>query len=1222
MNRMSLRNINSWLIKCILVVVFLLIFTSAQAIADDSRPAISEVLDGVVEFYKGKTLNNWEQLVALKMAGADLSKWHIGDWDSDELSEASPATAYAARILGLLALEQDPANYKGKNLIAELKSKQQANGSFGGSINNTIWSIIALEKFGSSGYNREAALQYLISQQKPNGGFVLFGSHPDPDTTGEALLALSLVSGTPEINTAINKAKQHLQDIQLATGGFESVFEWDSYVYKTPNSQSTARAITGLLAVNEDLLQPQWTKNNKTMIDALLDYKLPGISFAYSQGGISNEMATRQVLWALADLKGSSYGGYKQRPTVKVRVEGHIESLTDKIVTTIAASVPEAVYEALELAVGSENVEFNGSGIVAIKGESGRLIESHIQTSWKYYLIRNGEPAPYSNYLQTGDEIVFYISAFDTVNNTNLTKIPLVDISPKEPSQGQTVVFSLKAKPDITQDEIITINDFILKIGGREYTSNWFGQVVVENVSKGQLNYSISVTDHVYNYPKVVTYKSSLYVTDPETVQVKIRVEGAEKTIANDIVAVKGTAMEALKMVLDANNISYEIFGGYISSINGETAGRFDTSPPTIYDGWMYLVNGDFAPVGANVYNVSDGDELVFYYGVWPGENGTLIPKIEISPQLPEVNENITVTVTSSYTNYWPEFAIVHVQISGAKVDFNGKTYLTDSQGKAVMPAPSTAGTYYLKVSKDREGSYPYILRTGPIPILVGTAENGTGGGTVPTNEITVFVEIIGKNKTHFSGNITLPKTKANALEALKATGISYSTRDNQAYVWQIAGEKEDLTGTAGWKYKVGNIIPGVPAKDYPVRDGDYILWFWASDYTATGPGQTLLPQPLPVNEDLEKAISNAVKKLTEAVKTDLSIKGIPIEVVIIPSKVIGTDKPMAKEQKQELEKLLKDNLVAIVYRVEAGKESNITDEHNEINLKIGKNALKEAKEISVKEITTDNNIKLPPTHRLASSIYEFGPKGTVFNAPVYMSIRIVIPEGAKYEDLVLAWYNEEKQQWFPLPTVVDVSTGTVTGLVDHFTKFAVLIREKLPIQFADVSEKKYPWAAKEISYLATKGIIQGVGENRFEPAREVNRAEFTAMLVKALGLDYTVEYQGIFEDVKSGAWYAGYVQAAADAGIIKGLSHNTFAPNAKVTREQLAVMIARVLGDDEVNKIVFKDIYQIAPWALQGVSQVVARDIFKGFPDDTFRPKELVSRAQSAAVIYRFLLQ
>ncbi|MEW6623342.1 MAG: S-layer homology domain-containing protein [Bacillota bacterium] len=1221
---------NSILVKCIVFSLLLLIFSCSSVKADDLGPTVSDIVYGVVDYYKNQTLNNWEQLVALKIADGDLNYWinndKIDDWDADELNEDSPATAFAGRILGLLALGQDPTNYHGQNLIEILKGKQQTSGSFGGSINNTIWSIIALEKVGSSGYNRDLAVQYLISQQKPNGGFVLFGSHPDPDTTGEALLALSMVPSTSEVSTAINKAKQHLQAIQLETAGFESVFEWDSYVYKTPNSQSTARVITGLLAVGEDILQPQWTKNNKTMIDALLDYMVSGpgpeISFAYAQGGASNEMATRQVLWALAELKASSYGEYQQRPTVRLRVEGHTVSLADEMVTTISSSVPEAVYEALELAVGSDNLQTNGSGIVAIKGESGKLIGSHINTSWKYYIIRDGQPSPYINYLKTGDEVIFYISAFDTASSTTLTKIPLAEISPKQPSEGQALTFWLKAKPDITQDETIDIKDFVIKIGDKEYPSDWFGQVILENISKGQLKYSISVTDQVYGYPKVVTYKGSVDVGGPEISQVHVRVEGAERTIASDIVAVKGTAMEALKLVLDINNITYEIFDGYIYSIDGETAGRFDTSPPTIYDGWMYLVNGDFAPVGANGYNVQDGDELVFYYGVWPGANGTLIPKIDISPLMPEVNENITVTVTSSYTNYWPEFEIVNVKISNAIVDFNGKSYITDDQGKVVLPGPSVAGTYYLKVSKDQEGSYPYILRTGQIPILVGSTENGTGGST-PVNEITVFVEIIGKEGTYFSGNITLPKSKANALEALKATGVSYSTRDNQSYVWQIAGEKEDLTGTAGWKYKVGNIIPGVPAKDYTIRDGDYVLWFWAGDYTATGPGQTPLPQPLPVDEDLEKAISGAIKKLEEAVKTETPVRGIPIEVAIVPSTVIGADNQMTEEQKKELEKLLKDNIVAIVQRVEAGKESNVTDEKNEINLKIGKDALKEAKEISVKETTADKNVKAPPTHKLVSSIYEFGPKGTVFNEPVYMSIRVVIPDGVKYEDLVLAWYNEEKEQWFALPTVVDVSTGTITGLVEHFTKFAVLAREKQPVQFADVSEEKYPWAAKEISYLATKGIIQGVGDNRFEPAREVNRAEFTAMLVKALGLGHTVQYQGMFEDVKESAWYAGYVQAAVDAGIIKGLTERTFGPSDKVTREQLAVMMSRVLGEEEVAAaVVFKDASQIAPWAVQGVAQAVTRDIFKGFPDETFRPKGVVSRAQSAAVIYRFLLQ
>ena len=1018
---------SSILVRVVLLAFILVFSLGSQVAADASTPTISDVVYGVVEYYENETLSHWEELVALDLSGEDLTQWtNIGNWDENELDESSSATAYAGRILGLLALGENPADYNDRNLIDILKNKQQSNGSFGGTINNTIWAIIALEE-ATTDYDNEKAAEYLISQQKENGGFVLFGELEDPDTTGDALLALSKCMGIDGVNTAADKAVEYLQNIQLESAGFESVFEWDSQIFRTENSQSTAKAITGLLAADENLLDDVWLKDNKTMIDALLDYQVADKSFKYSADGTSNKMATRQVLKALADLKNAGYGEY------------------------IYASVIEADYE-------SENAT------------------------------------------------------------------------------------------------------------------------------------------------------------------VRVRVEGYTESLADEVVTLSGTAFDALEVAVGSENI--EAPGGFITSIKGETAGTFDTDPPSLYDGWLFLINGNLASVGADAYNVNDGDELVFYYGVWPGEEGTLIPSVTLDPFEAEPNEEITVTVESSYYD-WGLSQTVNVKISEAKVVFNGKTYTTDSEGMAVLQGLSSSGAYYLKVSKDIEGSYPRIVRTDEIPVLVKSS--GSGSPAI-SDEVDVYVDIVGKYNIHFSDWITLSKSKANAFEALKATGISYKAWEGGAYVYEIAGEREDLSGTAGWKYKVNSTIPGDSAIGYSLKDGDNLLWFWADDYTATEPTRKTeeVEDENEIFTQLKNAISVAITKLKEISQGGLLIKNLPVEINNLPNKVIGIDKPMTEEQKGKLAKLLIDNVVFIAQTIRQGMESNLSDKQYEISLEIGINALDQDIVISVVEKKAYEDVKFPQTHKALSSIYEFGPNGTSFYNPVYLSIRVVIPDGINYEDIVLAWYDSAKEQWFAVPTVIDVSTGTITGLVEHFTKFAVLVRDKQPTQFFDVDKVKYSWAEKEINYLALHGIVQGMGDGRFEPAREVNRAEFTAMFVRALGLDATVEYQGIFDDVHKDSWYAGYLQAAADAGIIKGLTENTFAPTERIKREQLAVMISRVLDGQGVEQeaLKYKDADQIAAWAKHEISQVVSKNIFNGFPDGTFRPKETVNRAQSAAVIYRFLVE
>lgn len=1003
---------------------------------------VSEIVYQVRAYYKNNkpTLDNWEEIVSLKLAGEDFkaSSWDLTSWDQDSLDSDSPATAYAGRILALLVLEEAPSNYHGRNLLQELTSKQQQNGSFGGSINNTVWAIIALDEAGVS-YNKEKAVEYLISQKKSDGGFALSGTAGDPDITGEVLLALSKHRDRAGVNNAIHGAIDFLKNAQLESAGFTS---WGS-----ENSQSSARVITGLLAVGENILDVEWQKEDKTMIDALAAYLLPNNSFKFSSSGNTNPMATRQALRALAELEHAGYGDYKpgsgsggtpsepEKAAVRVRVEGLESSLADETVI-----IEGTALDALIEAVGSENVAAPGGLINSIKGESGQSIEDEgISTYWMYYVIRDGEIEQESfnqgasNYhVENGDVIVFYIGALDDSWNSK-TYFPVVTVSPASPTVGQSVIINISEKKytwsglqDLTSEERAVIGDYTVKIGEVEYISHG-GQVTIPNVTEGTLQYTIRNQSDV-GYPNVVTYKGSI--------------------------------------------------------------------------------------------NVSSG--------------------------------------------------------------------------------------------------------------------NNGGGDTTPTNEIKVFVEITGKNnQAHFSRNqITLPKDKANVFEALKATGVSYKTRDNNSYIYEIAGEREDLTGTAGWKYKVGSIIPGGPAIDYALNDGDSILWFWAGDYTDEGGGSsTQVQEETVIIKEIQESIADAVKKLEEAFKS--FVKGVAAEDFDGTSIVIGKDNSMTETQKKALQSLLKENIVSVLQKAEVGKESIVTDLQNEVILKIVKDALSKEVEITIEELEMDENILLPETYEFLSSIYEFEPKGTAFSKPGYLSIRTVIPEGVNYEDIILAWYNEEKGQWVILPTVVDPSTGTVTGLVEHFTKFSVLARKSLTeelqeeeiasieIQFEDVSEANYPWAVKEITDLAEKGIIKGVGNNRFAPAREVNRAEFATILVKVLDLDYTKAYQGRFEDVNEEDWYAPYVEAAAEKGIISGLTKHRFGPSDKLTREQAAVMIAKILEEREIaTPILSKDASEISPWAIDKVLQVMDHDIFKGFPDETFGSKEYVTRAQSAVLIYKLLME
>lgn len=226
----------------------------------------------------------------------------------------------------------------------------------------------------------------------------------------------------------------------------------------------------------------------------------------------------------------------------------------------------------------------------------------------------------------------------------------------------------------------------------------------------------------------------------PEPVTVNVRIEGIYSNVLNkDITVTKfnAKALDAIEKALTDNSVEHSIingiYGKYISSIKGESASTFEG-----YDGWLFAVNGELAPVGVDSYEIEDGDEIIIYYGDY---SGTLIPSYTISPSELRAEKEFFITVSSEYFD-WELEETVFKYIEGASVEIGNKTYLTNASGIATINDISTAGTYTVKISKNQENNYPAILRTAPFEITVLEKiqkTSSTGGGT--TTKITLPAE-------------------------------------------------------------------------------------------------------------------------------------------------------------------------------------------------------------------------------------------------------------------------------------------------------------------------------------------------------------------------------------------------------------------------------------------------------------------------------------------------
>lgn len=169
-------------------------------------------------------------------------------------------------------------------------------------------------------------------------------------------------------------------------------------------------------------------------------------------------------------------------------------------------------------------------------------------------------------------------------------------------------------------------------------------------------------------------------------------------------------------------------------------------------------------------------------------------------------------------------------------------------------------------------------------------------------------------------------------------------------------------------------------------------------------------------------------------------------------------------------------------------------------------------------------------------------------------------------------------------------------------------------------------WAKEAIQYLYSKGIVSGVGEGKFLPNNNVTREEFVKLVVEAFKLEISLN-KSSFSDVDTQAWYADYISAAVNCGIINGIDETNFGVGQPISRQDMVTILYRVINAKGVNltdssDVIFADAEKIAPYALDAVKLMAGNGIVNGVSANEFSPDTFATRAQSAKIIYNVLLK
>ena len=166
------------------------------------------------------------------------------------------------------------------------------------------------------------------------------------------------------------------------------------------------------------------------------------------------------------------------------------------------------------------------------------------------------------------------------------------------------------------------------------------------------------------------------------------------------------------------------------------------------------------------------------------------------------------------------------------------------------------------------------------------------------------------------------------------------------------------------------------------------------------------------------------------------------------------------------------------------------------------------------------------------------------------------------------------------------------------------------------------------IEALASRGIINGRSKKSFAPDADMTRAEFATIITRGLGL--VEEDTKVFSDVSSDKWYAGYIGTANKYGIVNGIGEGKFNPEGTITRQEAATMVARAaalcgldtkMSNAEIRDVLsqFEDYVTVADWAMESMAFCYKKDILS---DSALKvePKVQIQRSEIAQMLFNML--
>lgn len=532
-----------------------------------------------------------------------------------------------------------------------------------------------------------------------------------------------------------------------------------------------------------------------------------------------------------------------------------------------------------------------------------------------------------------------------------------------------------------------------------------------------------------------------------------------------------------------------------------------------------------------------------------------------------------------------------------------------------------------------------------------------------PIEETTVVVKVKkGAELLAQDRALTIEERKTSALDVLKTllneADISYTILKS-GYVETIDGVGEFSQGkNSGWLYSVNGKTPSTTAaKDYKLKKGDQVLWYFTVDYSKDDSSEAWKPQE-EEQEDQENVETITAETEVKEGRLEASVSAKDIEKVVQKAKDKDLKEIIIRPQGQKEGSKMRISLdrKALLDLIDGSNKEDEkdqkTDEEDEedkedkglkLRLKMaegeilipnrtlalllddasGDDLTLDLDKVDAKEEDKERRdlVGDRPLYRIA--IQSGQKKLTDFSGKnLEISLAYSLKEGEKAEEITV-YHLGDDGQLEERPSRYDEAKKRVTFTTDHLSFYMIGQKKAYKNPYTDLSTGD--WFYEPVSYLSRAGLMTGTAEGVFAPHKTMSRAMLATVLYR---LEDSPVTQGklTYKDTKEGLWYSQALVWASQKGIIQGYSQSRFGPHDPLSRQDLVTMLMRYaqIKEEDTSKEKdlsdYEDAGQISAYALDAFSWAYGQDLIQGTGPKTLSPRAEASRAQVATLLMRYM--